>query len=99
MTTDPLDLARRLREATYGMGKDGEPFDLTAAADLIESQHAELTRLRAVEKAAEEAQESFEVVIERIKSGNEGALGALFLMACLHESKLRTALREKGVGE
>jgi len=53
--TEPLDLARQLRESIYGMGKNAEQFDLGAAADLIESQHAEVERLRAVEKRLLEA--------------------------------------------
>ena len=115
--SDLPDLVRRLREATYGMGKNGEPFDLTEAADMLErldpdAEHnswrkseirklqvrvreaeAELTRLRAIEKAAErvvEAVERFE------KAGDwpegEGAIGAMYLSACA----LRAALREKG---
>ncbi len=56
--SDPLDLSRRLRES--GTATGGRPFDLRViapdtlfdAADLIERQHAELTRLRAVEEAA-----------------------------------------------
>jgi len=53
--TDPLDLARRLWELALGPGDPGareEDYLMCGAADLIESQHAEIERLRAIEKAA-----------------------------------------------
>ena len=43
MTADPLDLARRLREATYGTERH-------AIGELVK----EIERLRAIEKAARE---------------------------------------------
>jgi len=111
--TDPLDLARRLREATYGMGKNGEPFDLTAAADLIESQHVENVRLRAIEKAAlvidarswEWVNHSAECAKERAyEQGHPAEDGVTWdfdeTIACdCGADTLRAALREKGAEE
>jgi len=87
--SDPLDLARRLRES--GTATGGRPFDLRViapdtlfeAADLIERQHAENARLRAVEKAARDAMEEG-TRYHQLHNGNCTML------------VLRDALREKG---
>ena len=108
MTTDPLDLARRLREMERPVLRDDREA-LNGAADLIESQHAEIERLRAVEKAALElAEDVLWLKAEewvRTSSGMENphagyvvvknvAWEALRLSA---RAALRAALREKGV--
>ena len=91
MTTDPLDLARLLRP-TAETAKDH------AAADLIESQHAEIVRFRAIEKAA--------LPFAHPDMGGQNEYGAWIGWQGLSKEgridrirALRAALREKGAEE
>jgi len=119
--SDPLDLARRLRDLVHPQGRrkwttpylavDGHFCDwyecdwpkasdelLTDAADLIESQHAEIERLRDIEKAARELAD----FAYTFKAYPQGLAGQDPLAGVSHEDVLElralaSALREKGV--
>lgn len=73
-----------------------EQKEHTATFTRMEKAEAAATGLRAenerLRKELRGIAESLGNVVERIKDGNDGALGALFLVAAANESKARSAL-------
>ncbi len=83
---DPLDLARRLREATYGTERH-------AIGELVK----EIERLRAIEKAARDDLEEHHTC----RCAPEWTERGLHETHCTYKgaADLRAALREKGAEE